>query len=50
MDVIGLYDNQKSPKNLNEDIFKIPNQETLIRKIINTQKLHIKKQVEKEPP
>ena len=38
--------NKESPKNLNEDIYNFPNQEKLIRKIIDTQKLHIKKQVE----
>ncbi len=38
--------NKESPRNLNEDIYNFPNQETLIRKIINTQKFHIKKQVE----
>ena len=38
--------NKVSPKNLNEDIYNFPNQEKLIRKIIDTQKLHIKKQVE----
>ena len=38
--------NKKSPKNLNEDIYNFQNQEKLIRKIIDTQKLHIKKQVE----
>ena len=38
--------NKKSPKNLSEDIYNFQNQEKLIRKIIDTQKLHIKKQVE----
>ena len=38
--------NKESPKNLNEDIYNFPNQDKLIRKIIDTQKLHIKKQVE----
>ena len=40
--------NKESPKNLNEDIYNFPDQDTLIKKIIHTQKLHIKKQVESE--
>ena len=38
--------NKESPKKLNEDIYNFPDQDTLIKKIIHTQKLHIKKQVE----
>tara|TARA_B100000700_G_scaffold184087_1_gene203005 strand:- start:76 stop:1071 length:996 start_codon:yes stop_codon:yes gene_type:complete len=38
--------NKKSPKNLNEKIYTYPNEDMLIRKIINTQKIHIKNQVE----
>ena len=38
--------NKKSPKDLNKNIYNYPNQEQLIRKIIDTQKLHIKHQVE----
>jgi uroporphyrinogen decarboxylase len=38
--------NRKSPKGFNNSIYHYPNHKTLIQKIINTQKLHIKKQVE----
>mgnify|MGYP001297956473 CR=1 FL=1 len=38
--------NKKSPKDLSKNIYNYPNQEQLIRKIIDTQKLHIKYQVE----
>ncbi len=38
--------NKKSPKKLNKEIFNIQNEDQLIQKIIKTQKLHIKKQVE----
>ena len=38
--------NKESPKKLNEDIYNFPDQDKLIKKIIHTQKLHIKKQVE----
>ena len=38
--------NKQSPKNLKEDIFKFKNQDKLIEKIIHTQKLHVKKQIE----
>ena len=38
--------NKESPKKLNEDIYNFPDQDTLNKKIIHTQKLHIKKQVE----
>ncbi len=38
--------NQKSPKNLNQDIFKNANQKEVLEKIINAQKIHIKNQIE----
>ena len=38
--------NKQSPKHLTEDIFKFKNQSKLIKKIIHTQKLHVKKQIE----
>ena len=38
--------NKKSPKKLNKEIFNIQNEDRLIQKIIKTQKLHIKNQVE----
>ena len=39
--------NKKSPKkNLNESIYNFPGQDDLIRKIIDVQKIHIKKQIE----
>tara|TARA_Y100000590_G_scaffold180371_1_gene205571 strand:+ start:2419 stop:3420 length:1002 start_codon:yes stop_codon:yes gene_type:complete len=39
--------NKKSPKNiLDKDIYKYPDQEKLLKQIIHTQKIHIKKQVE----
>ncbi len=38
--------NRQSPKKLNDNIFLYSNKKQLIQKIINTQKLHIKKQVD----
>ncbi len=38
--------NRQSPKIINKEVLEHPNGKTLMRKIIDTQKLHIKKQVE----
>ncbi len=38
--------NKKSPKNLSEEIYQLSDQDKLIKKIVDTQKLHIKKQIE----
>ncbi len=38
--------NRQSPKKINKEIYNFPNESELIKKIINTQKLHIKKQVD----
>ena len=38
--------NRESPKKINKKIYNFPNENELIKKIINTQKLHIKKQVD----
>ena len=38
--------NRQSPKKTNKEVLEHPNSKTLMRKVIDTQKLHIKKQVE----
>tara|TARA_Y100000591_G_scaffold331776_1_gene366747 strand:- start:2647 stop:3642 length:996 start_codon:yes stop_codon:yes gene_type:complete len=38
--------NKKSPKKLSNEIYELVNQDELIKKIVETQKFHIKKQVE----
>ena len=38
--------NKQSPKKLDKEIYNYKNQDELIKKIINAQKLHIKNQVE----
>ena len=38
--------NRQSPKKTNKEVLEHPNSKTLMRKVIDTQKLHIKKQVQ----